>query len=107
MKTDNPYLYSKVARCSLDRIFKEDSISRCMIGTGQLKQPLSKERGFYLLKGKFIPESNYIGLTKEEEVEMEKNWVKDEVFGLIEDWVERNDNDSEDFQYFAEIIRMD
>lgn len=107
MKSDNPYTSNKVARCQLDRIFKEDSILRTMIGMGQLKTPLSKERGFFLLRGKYIPESNYKGLTKDAEVAMEKEWVKDEVFGLIEDWVEKYENDSEDFQNFAEIIRMD
>lgn len=74
---------------------------------GQLKTPLSKERGFFLLRGKYIPESNYKGLTKSQEVAMEKEWVKDEVFALIEAWVIKWGNKSKDFKNFAEIIRMD
>jgi len=105
--TGNPYNYDKVARCELDRVMKEDSMLRTRIGTGQLQTPLKKEDGFYLLSGKHIPIKDYEGLDKEAQVAMEEEWVKDEVFALYENWFSKYENDSEEFQDFAEMLRMD
>lgn len=83
-RIESPYYTDKVARCQINRAMQEAVKLRTMIGTGQLmEQPgkekslLNKERGFHLIKGKYIPKKHYKGKSKDEIVAMEKEWCFD------------------------------
>ena len=104
----SPYYTNRQVKCQIDRAMKEASFLRTMIGTGQLKEQddkdnkslLTSERGFFYVRGRYIPKSNYNGLTKDQVIAMEKEFVKDLEFEMLEDVTELDEE-------FLEKIRMD
>lgn len=108
MMLRSPYYTNRVVKCQIDRAMKEASFLRSMIGTGQLKEQdnednkslLTKDRGFFYVRGRYISKSNYNGLTKEDVIKMEKEFVKDLEFEMLENATELDED-------FVERIRME